>query len=192
MKWFNNNDEGQMIVSALYADRDSFDSAKYEKHRAETLEDLAMIDGAGDLDTYCHATRDHRTDGQRTIENASFVMAGGSIVGEVLMLALVDNSPMVFIQVYEPQKETPAHFSAKAKKSWVKNTSTLVRCNATRYKPTMKGGDAVYELVPLETITKPVYMVEDLNCGEPRASFIRMTEGNQEGDDDDEESDDEE
>ena len=46
------------------------------------------------------------------------------------MLALVDNSPMVFIQVYEPQKETPAQFSAKAKKSWVKNTSTLV-------KPTM-------------------------------------------------------
>ena len=53
-----------------------------------------------------------------------------SIVGEVRMLALVDNSPMMFIQVYEPQKETPAQFSAKAKKSWVKNTSTLV-------KPTM-------------------------------------------------------
>jgi hypothetical protein len=47
-------------------------------------------------------------------------------------------------------------------------------------------------LVPLETTTKAVYMVEDLNCGEPRASFIRMTEGNQEGDDDDGESGDEE
>ena len=119
---------------------------------------------------FVRAARDSRSHAERAFENGSFCMVQGNTVGEVLTVMMINEFPVVYLQLYKMMDDAPEDLPKLQRKIWRALTKQLRLVNVSRYMADPGNGD----FFPLSQLTGIAHMVPDLTMPPDKRCFLRV------------------